>query len=88
MSVCDPKSPSACVDCTSDLMLPAPSLVARPSDEEIENLEQLLAELRAIRLEARRLARSGNPAVAAEGKRALAQCREQILWIHSQLEDE
>ena len=86
MSTCDPNSPVACEKCRNPQvelpLAPTPTRVSR------EELEDMATRLKAIRLEARGLARSGNPAVRAEGKAAVAHCDDQLAWIRAELSKE
>jgi len=50
-----------------------------------EDLEEMLAELKGLRLGARVLKRSGNPEVRAEGERALTHIEDEIQWVLGQL---
>lgn len=87
MSVCDPKSPDACEKCRPGAqVLDLPRLPR--GEDQIKELEKLLAEMKAIRLEARRLTRSGHPGVRAEGLAALAKAEDNIRWIHHELAEE
>lgn len=87
MSVCDPNSPDACDTCKAYHQIGS----ARPQRQlevDPDQLEDMSTRLKALRLEARKLGRSGNPAVAAEGKRAEAKCDEDLAWVRSQLSKE
>lgn len=46
-------------------------------------IEKAIVELQELRLEARALARSGNPAVKAEGRKALGEIQETIAVLRS-----
>lgn len=54
-------------------------------DTQREDLEEMLSELKGLRLGARGLIRSGNPEVRAEGEKALMHIEDQIHWIRGQL---
>lgn len=55
--------------------------------DELEELEELLTEMRSIRNEARRLTRSGNPAVSAQALKHMSQAEDNIRWLHQQLRE-
>ena len=52
---------------------------------ELELLEALLTQMKSIRIEARRLTRSGHPGVQAQGLKALAQAEDNIRWLKEEL---
>ena len=90
VSTCDPNDPNACasctpVDCGPDLFMPEPTQL---SPEQVAQLEEMLGELKGLRQGARELKRSGNPAVKAEGVKALAHIEDQIQWVTAQLSKE
>lgn len=56
--------------------------------DELEELEELLTEMRSIRNDARRLTRSGNPAVSAQALSQMAQAEDNIRWLHARMVEE
>ena len=56
--------------------------------DELEELEELLTEMRSIRNDARRLTRSGHPGVAVQALKKMAQAEDNIRWIHARLVEE
>lgn len=93
MSVCDPNSPDACDTCKAyhEISRHRPTQeapVLEPSSAEWTELEDWETQLKALRIEARKLAKSGHPGVAAEGRRAEAKCDEDLAWVRSQLSKE
>lgn len=53
-----------------------------------EKLEESLAKLYDLRLEARELKRSGHPGARAEGIKAEAQATDHIRWVREQMSKE
>lgn len=85
MSVCDPNN--ACdrctpVDCGPDLFMPEPTQLSEEQRRELEDME---TRLKALRLEARALKRSGHPGVKAEGTRSEAYIDDQLAWVRGEL---
>jgi hypothetical protein len=61
----------------------------KPKDrDEIEKYERMIEELKEIRLEARRLTKSGHPGVRAEALRHLANAEDDLRWLKAQLSKE
>jgi hypothetical protein len=87
VSVCDPKSPDACEACRLTT-LPEPIYVSTPERRDQKELERMLEELKTIRIDARRLTKSGHPGVRAEALRHLANAEDDIRWLKSQLAKE
>lgn len=95
MSVCDPKNP--CEKCQGEghrFVRLAPRIGGGDSippqhrkKDELKELEELLAEMRTIRNDARRLTRSGNPAVSGQALKYMAQAEDNIRWIHHQMRE-
>lgn len=56
--------------------------------DRADELEDMATRLKALRLEARRLTKSGHPGVRAEAKRAGAYINDQLAWIRAQLSKE
>jgi hypothetical protein len=97
MSVCDPNDPNACDSCRP---IEGSDRAGRPldanqngrldlfeplTDEQRREYEDMETRLKALRLEARELKRSGNPAVKAEGAKSLAYIEDQLAWVRSEL---
>lgn len=57
-------------------------------NDKLGEANEVLEELLSLRLEARALARSGNPAIRAEGLKGLAEIRENITAIKKMLDDD
>lgn len=74
MSVCS--DPECCG--TQPVIGGGDSIPPQHREEYQAELEDMETRLKALRLEARALARSGNPAVRAEGKRAEAKCNDDL----------
>jgi hypothetical protein len=62
--------------------MPEPSQL---TDEQRRELEDMETRLKALRLEARVLKRSGHPGVKAEGVLAEAHINDQLAWIRGEL---
>lgn len=88
MSVCDPKSEDCCEACKPMQIGKPEAVVEPPSKSEIERLERMLEELKVIRIDARKLTKSGHPGVRAEALRHLANAEDDIRWLKRQLSKE
>ena len=55
--------------------------------DELEELEELLTEMRSIRNDARRLTRSGHPGVAEQALKKMAQAEDNIRWLHARMKE-
>ena len=90
MSVCDPSDPNACEKCcippeTVNLIPHSGRPAGKPKKDELEELEELLTEMRSLRNEARRLTRSGHPGVQAQALKHMSQAEDNIRWIHARM---
>jgi hypothetical protein len=66
-----------------------PAGKGKPKDrDEIEKYEQMIEELKEMRLEARQLTKSGHPGVRAEALRHLANAEDDLRWLRAQLSKE
>lgn len=79
--LCAPEAPLG----ATELPLGAPLTPPVDSGPTIEDIEAQVQELKSLRLDARALARSGNPALKAEGKRAIARINFELTYLRSLL---
>lgn len=82
MSCCDSPDCEACRPLNIVPRVPTPAATPR------EELEQMLGELKGLRIEARQLTKSGHPGVRAEAFSSVAKLDSEIRWINHKLSKE